>query len=171
VRLESLTATIRTRLDQWTSGDPGDPALWAAACISCPIRRHSPTRAPDPLKRAFRFVRLGSVGRGAQALCSSPLASPTTATLAAIQSLHSAPLIGPMPDFGPSNSALVPALFPIAVMACLQYFPAGTAAGAMGLRHTHLIGMVTNPVPQSAGQCFSALTSLVNTLAQGRAPS
>ena len=156
------------RLERWGLGERR--GLWDEAVRGC--QHKGPSSALDPeqqqVEAAMQLARRGLPGKALQRLSGAKVAEPTPAVVGAMRSKfpprppHQATSARPPPP--PANEAAAED-----VLRAVRSFPRGAAPGPSGLRPDFLQQVVGGGGDERPA--VHLLTSLMNMLSDGRAPS
>ena len=169
----NIVSIVNDRLKLWSQGQY--VSLWKAAeAAQSKVRRrqqqhqHSnPSQESFNAKRAEAKGRAGQYRNALQALSSEGLADDTDDVLEALRRKHPQAPPPTLPDGSCPAPIPIP---PDSVKSAILSFNTDTAPGPSGLRANHLKDLLSSPNPNQRQRFFSAITSLVNSMNQGKIP-
>ena len=172
LRWREILWLVKSRIQRWLDGDLS--ALWAEAVaegLSLSRRARSSAASSQQsqnIRRAKLAVQDRQYSKAIKALTSDGLASPSAEVLQEMLAKHpqsARPSLPTGPVLPPTS------VTESAVRKGVRSFPNGSSSGPSGLCPSHLWEAVGCPSPDQAGRLLTSLTSFINLLAAGCAPS
>ena len=166
-RNESLRTALLARVTRWTDGEYSE--LWAEACAAYGSAKGRPppeSSLEANIKRAKLSAQDARYGKAVAALLSLGTAEITRETVREMKAKHPE---APPPLVPPPFNEQLPRYEEDLVREKIESFPAGSAAGASGLRPQFLQDMLACPNKQVGKDALKTLRLLANHLAAGKA--
>ena len=164
-----MSSVLLDRLHLWSQPD-GICCLWASLQDDLRDRKPKGESCSSFRKsRALFWAREGRYSNALQALSSQGVAGFDDDS--AYNELLNRHPSSPCPDTDVMSSDPALTVDESMVLSCLRAFPKGTSPGASKLRAQHLLDAIAGSTAPASRDCLLSLTSLMNYLISGKAPS